>query len=64
VDEIVQEFLKGKNLHGNEEEQEHSYWEINNLEENNRMNKVLMAIMSNHKDRVNQLGSLTEEDIT
>jgi len=27
------------------------------------MNKVLMAVMSNHKDRVNQMGSLTEKDI-
>jgi len=58
VDEIVQEFLEGKNLCGNEEEWECSYQEVNNLEENSRMNKVLMAIISNHKDTVNQLGPL------
>jgi len=34
-----------------------------NLEERNRMNEVLMAIMSNHKNKVNQMGSLMEEDI-
>jgi len=63
VDEIVQEFMEGKNLHGNENECGSSNQEVNNLEENNRMNEVLMAIMSNHKDRVNQMGPLTEKDI-
>jgi len=63
VDEIVQEFMEGKNLHRNENECESSNREVNNLEENNRMNEVLMAIMSNHKDRVNQMGPLMEKDI-
>jgi len=63
VDEIIQEFMKGKNLHGNENECESSNWEVNNPEENNRMNEVLMAVMSNHKDRVNQIGPLTEKNI-
>ena len=48
VDKIVQEFMKGKNLHGNEDENKNLSWEVNNLEERNRMN-VLMAIMSDHK---------------
>jgi len=30
---------------------------------NRKMNEVLMAIMSDHKNKVNQMGSLTEEDI-
>jgi len=63
VDEIVQEFMEGKNLHRNKNECESSNWEVNNPEENNRMNEVLMAIMSDHKDRVNQMGPLTEKDI-
>ena len=63
MDEIVQEFMEGKNLHGNENECESPNQEVNNPEENNRMNEVLMAIMSNHKDRVNQMGSLMEKDI-
>jgi len=63
VDKIVQEFMEGKNLHGNENELKSSNWEVNSLEENNRMNKVLMAVMSNHKDRVNQMGPLMEKDI-
>ena len=62
VNEIIQEFMEGKNLHENENEHGSSNWEVNNLEENNRM-KVLMAIMSDHKDRVNQMGSLMEKDI-
>jgi len=63
VDKIVQEFMEGKNLQENENECRSSNQEVNNPEENNRMNKVLMAVMSNHKDRVNQMGSLTEKDI-
>jgi len=63
VDNIIQEFMKKKNLHGNEEGNKKPSWEVNNPEERNRMNKVLMAIMSNHKNKVNQMGSLTEEDI-
>jgi len=63
VDKIIQEFIEGKNLHGNEDEHKSSNQEVNNLEENNRMNEVLMAVMSDHKDRVNQMGSLTEKDI-
>ena len=59
MDKIIQEFMEGKNLHRNENECESSNWEVNNPEENNRMNEVLMAIMSNHKDTVNQMGSLT-----
>jgi len=59
VDKIVQ----GKNLHENENECRSSNWEVNNPEENNRMNEVLMAVMSDHKDRVNQMGSLMEKDI-
>ena len=43
VDEIIQEFIEGKNPHGNGNEHESSNWEVNNLEENNRMNEVLMA---------------------
>jgi len=63
VDKIVQEFMEGKNLHENENEHGSSNQEVNNPEGNNRMNEVLMAIMSDHKDRVNQMGSLTEKDI-
>jgi len=63
VDEIIQEFMEGKNLHENDNECGSSNWEANNPEENYRMNKVLMAIMSDHKDRVNQMGPLTEKDI-
>ena len=29
----------------------------------NRMNKVLMAVMDDHSAKVNQMGSLTQEDI-
>jgi len=63
VDEIVQEFMKGKNLHGNEDENKNPSQEVNNPEERSRMNEVLMAIMSDHKNKVNQMGSLMEEDI-
>jgi len=63
VDEIVQEFMERKNLHRNEDERKSSNQEVNNLEENNRMNEVLMAVMSDHKDRVNQMGPLMEKDI-
>jgi len=63
VDEIIQEFMEGKNLHRNENECKSSNQEVNNLEENNRMNEVLMAVMGDHKDRVNQMGTLTEKDI-
>jgi len=63
VDKIVQEFMEGKNLCRNEDEYESSNPEVNKLEENNRMNKVLMAVMSDHKDRVNQMGPLMEKDI-
>ena len=59
MDKIVQ----GKNLHENENECRSSNWEVNNPEENNRMNKVLMAVMSDHKDRVNQMDPLMEKDI-
>jgi len=45
VDKIVQEFMEEKNLHENENECGSSNREVNNPEENNRMNKVLMAIM-------------------
>jgi len=55
--------MKGKNLHGNENECGSSNQEVNNLEENNTMNEVLMAIMSDHKNRVNQMCPLTEKDI-
>jgi len=55
--------MEGKNLQENENECGSSNQEVNNPEENNRMNKVLMAIMSDHKDRVNQMGLLTEKDI-
>jgi len=55
--------MEGKNLHGNEDEHRSSNWEVNNPEENNRMNEVLMAVISNHKDRVNQMGPLMEKDI-
>ena len=63
MDEIVQEFMEGKNLHGNGNECESLNQEVNNLEENNRMNEVLMAVMSDHKDRVNKMGPLMEKDI-
>jgi len=63
VDEIIQQFIKGKNLHGNEDENKNLGWEVNNLEERNSMNEVLMAVMSNHKNKVNQMGSLMEKDI-
>jgi len=63
VDEIIQEFMEGKILHGNEDECESSNQEVNNPEENNRMKKVLMAVMNDHRDRVNQMGSLTEKDV-
>jgi len=63
VDKIVQEFMKGKNLCGNEDKNKNLSQEVNNPEERNRMNEVLMAIMSNHKNKVNQMGSLMEEDI-
>jgi len=63
IKEELRELMEGKNLHGNENEHESSNWEVNNPEENNRMNEVLMAIMNNHKDRVNQMGPLTEKDI-
>jgi len=53
VDEIIQEFMKGKNLCGNKDENKNLSWEVNNLEERNRMNEVLMGIMSNHKNKVN-----------
>ena len=36
VDEIVQEFMEGKNLHRNENEHDKPNWEVGNLEENNR----------------------------
>jgi len=55
--------MKGKNLYRNGNEHESSNQKVNNPEENNRMNKVLMAVMSDHKDRVNQMGPLTEKDI-
>jgi len=55
--------MEGKNHYRNDNECESPNWEVNNLEENNRMNEVLMAIMSDHKDRVNQMGPLTEKDI-
>jgi len=55
--------MEGKNLHGNENECESSNQEVNNPEENNRINKVLMAILNDHKDRVNQMGPLMEKDI-
>jgi len=38
VDKIVQEFMEGKNLHKNENEHGSSNREVNNPEENNRMN--------------------------
>jgi len=63
VDKIIQEFMKGKNLHGNKDENKNLSQEVNNPEERNRMNEVLMAIMSNHKNKVNQMGSLMEKDI-
>jgi len=63
VDKIVQEFMKGKILHRNKDEHESSNQEVNNLEENDRMNEVLMAIMNNHKDKVNQMGPPTEKNI-
>jgi len=55
--------MEGKNLQENENERRSSNQELNNPEENNRMNEVLMAVMSDHKDRVNQMGSLMEKDI-
>ena len=51
------------NLHGNKERNKKPSWEVNNLEERNSMNEVLMAVMSNHKNKVNQMGSLMEKDI-
>jgi len=63
VDKIIQEFMEGKNLHENENEHGSSNQEVNNPEENNRMNEVLMAVMSDHKDRVNQMGPLMEKDM-
>jgi len=63
VDEIIQEFIKGKNLHGNKDESKNLSQEVNKPEERSRMNEVLMAIMSDHKNKVNQMGSLMEEDI-
>ena len=63
MDEIIQEFIKGKNLHENEVENKNLGWEVNNLEERNRINEVLMAIMGNHKNKVNQMGSLMEKNI-
>ena len=64
MDEIIQEFMEGKNLQENENEHGSSNREVNNPEENNRMNEVLMAIMSNHKDRVNQMGSTNGKGYT
>jgi len=64
VDDIIQEFMKEKNLCGNEKGNKKPSWEVNNLEERSRMNEVLMAIMSDHKNKVNQMGSLMEEDIS
>jgi len=55
--------MKGKDLCGNEDENKNLGWEVNNLEERNRMNEVLMAIMGDHKNKVNQMGSLMEKDI-
>jgi len=63
VDDIIQEFMKEKNLRRNEEGNKKMSQEVNNPEERNRMDEVLMAIMSNHKNKVNQMGSLMEEDI-
>jgi len=63
VDKIIQEFMKGKNICGNEDENKNLGQEINNLEERNRMNEVWMAVMRNHKNKVNQMGSLMEENI-
>ena len=63
MDEIIQQFIKGKNLHGNEDENKNPSQEVNNPEERSRMNEVLMAVMSNHKNKVNHMGSLMEEDI-
>jgi len=63
VDEIIQEFMKENNLCGNEDENKNLGQEVNNLEERNRMYEVLMAIIGNHKNKVNQMGSLMEMDI-
>jgi len=41
VDDIIQEFMKEKNLCGNEERNKKPSQEVNNLEERSRMNEVL-----------------------
>jgi len=63
VDKIGQGFMENKKLCPYEEERKETGQEINNPEEKNRMNKVLMAVMNDHKSKVNQMGSLNEEDI-
>ena len=56
VDKIVQEFMKNKKLRPHEEERKGMGQEVNNTEVKNRMNKVLIAIMNDHKNKVNYMG--------
>ena len=64
LDEIVQEFSRRQD-HRKEMRSKirtTRYMPQNKID-SNRMNKVLMAIMDDHSAKVNQMGSLTQEDI-
>ena len=64
LDEIVQEFMRGRDPRAREMETgRNGPYRPRKQTDTDRMSEVLLAVMDDHSSRVSQMGSLTEKDI-